>query len=69
LVLTGNVPHEVWNRLGQKVLTKLRSGEDMQIEVRLSATFKTDAVASLETDLRQALQDLGLENQVRIQRS
>jgi hypothetical protein len=68
LVLAGNIPAEVWNRLGTKLLPKLRSGEDVQIEVKFSTTVKPEAVANLEADLRQALQDLGLEDRVEVKR-
>jgi hypothetical protein len=69
LVLAGNIPAEVWNRLGTKLLPKLRSGEDVQIEVKFSTTVKPEVVANLEADLRQALQDLGLEDRVEVQRT
>jgi hypothetical protein len=69
LVLEGKIPAEVWNRLGTKLLPKLRQGEDVQIEVRFGVTMKADAAPSLETDLRQALQDLGLQSRVRIERT
>lgn len=33
--LVGNVPPEVWNRLGTKILPKLRSGSDLKVGVDL----------------------------------
>ena len=47
LRLSGTVPPEIWNRLGTKVLPKLRSG----------------------SELKQVLDDLGLDDRVRIDRS
>ena len=66
--LQGNIPVEVWNRLGTKLLPKLRSGGDLQTEVRFGVTVKPDSAANLMAEL-QALQDLGLRDHVRIQRS
>jgi hypothetical protein len=69
LVLSGDIPSEVWNRLGAKLLPKLRSGEALQIEVRFGVTVKSEVAAHLEAELRQVLQDLGLQDRVRVQRT
>ena len=69
LRLTGTVPSELWNRLGTKVLPKLRSGENLTIEVGFSVTVSVAAMPALESELRQALEDLGIADQVRIERS
>jgi hypothetical protein len=60
LRLAGNVPPEVWNRLGTKVLPKLRSGTDLSIGVDFSVTVAADAAPGLLVELRQALEELGL---------
>jgi len=64
--LVGAVPPEVWNRLGTKVLPKLRSGSDLRVGVDFSVTVKSDIAANLTSDLRQILDDLGLADKVRI---
>jgi hypothetical protein len=64
--LVGVVPPEVWNRLGTKVLPKLRSGSDLRVGVDLSVTVNRDVAGSLTSDLRQILDDLGLADKVRI---
>lgn len=38
LRLAGTVPPEVWNRLGTRVLPKLRSGDDLSVGIELSVT-------------------------------
>ncbi len=68
LRITGNVPSELWNRLGTKLLTKLRAGENVATRIDLSAEFKPDVADSFETDIRQALADLGIAEAVRITR-
>jgi hypothetical protein len=69
LVLMGSIPHESWNRLGTKLVPKLRSGENLQIEVRIGVTAKAENAATFEAEVGQILQDLGLGERVAIQRS
>jgi hypothetical protein len=64
--LVGTVPPEVWNRLGTKVLPKLRSGSDLRVGVDFSVTVDRDVAGSLTSDLRQILNDLGLAEKVQI---
>jgi hypothetical protein len=51
------------------LVTKLRSGEDVKIEIRFGVTVKAEAVAGMEADLKHALRDLGLEERVNIRRA
>lgn len=60
LRVSGTVPAEQWNRMGTKILPKLRSGKDLKIEVAFSIDLESKAVADMRTDLRQVLDDLGL---------
>jgi len=66
--LTGTVPAELWNRLGTKIVPKLRSCDDLGIEIAISATVPADALQALEAELRQALADLGISDQIRVER-
>ncbi len=65
--LVGTVPPEVWNRLGTRILPKLRSGSDLRVGVDFSVTVNTDAAGNLVSDLRQILNELGLTEKVRIE--
>lgn len=65
--VSGTLPSEVWNRFGQRVIPKLRAGEGVTIEVRLSATFDGRAAADTRSELRQSLDDLGLEDAFKIE--
>jgi hypothetical protein len=68
LRLSGNVPPEVWNRLGTRILPKLRSGgSELKIGLEFSVTVPADAAVSLATELRQLLQELGLGDAVRVE--
>ncbi len=64
--LVGAVPPEVWNRLGTKVLPKLRSGSDLKVGVDFSVTVDRDVAGSLTADLRQILADLGLADKLEV---
>jgi hypothetical protein len=67
LRLSGNVPLEVWNRLGTKILPKLRSGSDLKIGLEFSVSVQADAADGLATELRQILQELGLGDAVKVE--
>jgi hypothetical protein len=71
--IVGAVPPGLWNRLGTKVLPKLRSavpagrqGSDLKVCVEFSVTVSRDVAGSLTADLRQILDDLGLTDKVRL---
>jgi hypothetical protein len=65
--LVGTLPPELWNRLGTKILPKLKAGADLSVGVEFSVVVKSEAVKSLETELRQILDDLGLTGKFRIE--
>jgi len=65
--LIGNIPPEVWNRLGTKVIPKLRMGKDVAIEVKFSTTVDQTLSKNLESELIQLLQDLGMGEKFRIE--
>jgi len=67
LRLVGTVPPEVWNRLGTKILPKLRSGSDLKVGVDFSVTVSSANAGILAAELRQALRELGLEDAVRVE--
>jgi len=67
LRLVGTVPPEIWNRLGTKILPKLRSGSDLRIGLEFTVTVKADAAGSLAAELQQILQELGLGEAVRVE--
>jgi hypothetical protein len=67
LRLLGKVPPEVWNRLGTKILPKLRTGLELKIGLEFSVTVPADTADGLAADLRQILQELGLGEAVRVE--
>lgn len=69
LRLVGTIPPELWNRLGTKVLPKLRTGTELQIGVNFKVSLKADAARSIRAELNQILDDLGLTGKVIIEES
>jgi hypothetical protein len=69
LRLAGTVPPEVWNRLGTRVLPKLRSGDDLNVGIEFSVSVGSQFVRNMKTDLKQILDDLGLGDRIRIEES
>lgn len=67
LRLTGSVPPEVWNRLGTKILPKLRAGTDLQIGLEFTVTVPNSSAHGLKAELHQILQELGLEDRVNVE--
>lgn len=66
ICLTGTVPPELWNRLGIKVIPKLRSGKDLNIEVQFSTEVDAALSRTLESELRQLIEGLGLTDKITI---
>ena len=67
LRIVGTIPPEIWNRLGTKIIPKLKSGSDLKIGVDFSIVVDIGNAKTFESDLRQVLQDLGLADKVRIE--
>ena len=66
LQILGTAPAEVWNRLGIRILPKLRSLDDLRVGIELSATASTEKGRNIKVELQQALEDLDLGSRVRI---
>ena len=67
LRLKGTVPPESWNMMGIRILTKLQSGAGLNLAVDLSVEVDSETLPSLKADILQALEDLKLDDQVRIE--
>ena len=65
----GTVPPEVWNKLGTRILPKLRSGDDLSVDVQFSVSVDAGLAQGFQLELQQSLEDLGLTEQVRFDTS
>ena len=69
LRLKGTVPPEVWNRLGTRILPKLRSADDLSVGVEFLVSVDAGLSEGFQLELEQALADLGLQEQVHVEQS
>lgn len=60
LTLSGTIPPELWNRLGTKLIPKLRSGKSLTASVQLSVDFPANQTGRLREEISQILDGLGL---------
>ena len=67
LRLVGSIPPEIWNRLGTKILPKLRSGSDLKIGLEFAVTVPSASANGLLAELRQILQELGVGRSVKVE--
>jgi len=65
--VSGKVPPEVWNRLGTRILPKLRNGKNLEISVQFSVSVDSTTAGDLQAELKQALSDLGLTDSFGVQ--
>jgi len=63
--IIGNIPPELWNRLGTKLIPKVRAGGDLHVGIDISVEI--EGGSNLESELRLILKDLELEGRVRIE--
>ena len=68
LRLAGTVPSEVWNRIGIKLLPKLRSAKDFNARIEIEVTVDSQTAEPMVSDVARILGDLGLTDRVRIDR-
>jgi hypothetical protein len=65
LYLRGKIPPEQWNKLGTKLLPRLRTaGQELSLGLDASFTVRAQDLQHVEADIRQVLRDLGLESLV-----
>jgi hypothetical protein len=64
--LVGTVPPELWNRLGTRAISKLRSGKDLRAGIDITVSVDTASAATLQVELRQILDEMGLQGSVNL---
>jgi hypothetical protein len=64
VTVTGSIPPESWNRVGTRVLAKMRAGKEVKVNVEFSAMFDAAASQNIVGELNQALQELGVDKDV-----
>ena len=69
LRIRGAVPSESWNRVGMKLVPKLRSADSaLDVSVEFAVRVNSAVAGPLEAEVKQALDDLGLGNAVTVRK-
>jgi hypothetical protein len=68
LRLIGDVLPEIWNRLGTKILPKLRSGDGLRVGIDFSVSVEPAVASNLEKEIKLILKELSLDQRVRVER-
>jgi hypothetical protein len=63
----GEIPTEVWQRLGRTLIPKLKSGTSLHVGLEISLTLDSDGASGLRYEIEQILQDLKLEGKVKVE--
>ena len=64
--IVGAVPPEVWNRLGTKLIPKLKAGINLKLGLSFTLELEGADAQQFISDLKQALADLGLSEALKI---
>lgn len=64
VIVSGSIPPESWNRVGTRILAKMRAGKEVKVTVEFSAKFDSTVTQSVLDELNQSLQEIGVESDV-----
>lgn len=66
LRISGKISPELWNRLGTKIIPKLRSGKDIKLGVDFSVIVSSNIAKNTITEIQQIIDDLDLSGKVNV---
>jgi len=66
LRISGEIPTEVWNRLGRTLLPKLKTGTELRLSIDASIQIEVGSSDGLRQEIEQILRDLNLIDRVKI---
>jgi len=67
LTIRGEIPTEVWNRLGRTLIPKLKTGNGLVMNLDVSVQVESDTAQGFQQELMQILRDLNLADSVKIE--
>ncbi len=67
LLLSGSIPPESWNKVGTRLIPKLRAGNQLSVGVTLSVEIGAGEATHLRRELEQILADLNLTGKIKIE--
>ncbi len=66
LRISGALPVEVWNRLGTRLIPKLRALKGLQVRAEFAGEFDPATQAAIIADVKTTIEELGLSGTLRI---
>jgi hypothetical protein len=67
LTIRGEIPTEVWNRLGRTLVPKLKTENELVIKLDVSVQVESDTAQGFQQELMQILRDLNLTETVKVE--
>ena len=67
ITLRGDIPTEVWNRLGRTLIPKLKSGDEISLKLDVSVRVGEETAQAFRQEVMQILRDLNLADSVKIE--
>lgn len=67
LRISGEIPTEVWNRLGRTLLPKLKAGRELHFAIDASIQIEAENSNGLRQEIEQMLRDLNLAERVKVE--
>jgi hypothetical protein len=64
--VAGSIPPEQWNRLGTRLIPKMRAAGTVTATIRLEIEIDQAKASALSTELRQVIEETGLSGTVRL---
>jgi hypothetical protein len=64
--ISGQISPELWNKLGVRILPRLKAGANLRLSVDFSCEVAANDASSVESELRQAISDLRLDKSVTV---
>ena len=65
--ISGEIPTEVWNRLGRTLIPKLKSRTDLSMALDVSVQVEGNSAQSFQQELNKTLHDLNLAETVKVE--
>jgi hypothetical protein len=65
--VSGTIPPEQWNRLGTRLIPKMRAAGSIAATIRLEGEVDPARVAALSVELQQVIDEIGLSQSVQIE--
>jgi len=67
IFVAGSVPPELWNKLGTRLIPKLRMGRVVDLQVQATIEIEPVEMEHLREEIRRVLAELEIESQWRVE--